>query len=337
MSKKHICIAACGILLLLAACGAYLALSSFTQKEARYVLIYDNDTYDSLCSRLDTVASPLRMPMFRTMAAISGFSSKRPHPGRYKVSGVSTFTLIQNLRHGLQEPLRYNVPLVWKPENLAKRLSTKFLTDSATFADAFADSMLLAEYDITPPELFCIIIPDTYEFYWTMSPKDFLQRMKSESKRFWNEERTKKAASQGLTPKEAVTLASIVEKETAQDDEKATIAGLYLNRLHKGMKLQADPTVKFAVGDFALRRILNRHLQTPSPYNTYMHEGLPPAPICLPSRTSIEAVLDAKAHNFIYMCAREDFSGHHNFAETFAEHQENARRYTRALNERGIK
>ena len=206
-----------------------------------------------------------------------------------------------------------------------------------SFADAFADSILLADLDITPPELFCIIIPDTYEFYWTMSPEDFLRRMKTASERFWNDERTKKASAHGLTPKEAVTLASIVEKETAQDDEKPTIAGLYLNRLHKGMKLQADPTVKFAVGDFALRRILNRHLQTPSPYNTYMHEGLPPAPICLPSRASIEAVLNAETHNYIYMCAREDFSGHHNFAETYAEHQDNARRYTRALNERGIR
>ncbi len=337
MSKKHVCIAACCTILLLLGCGAYLALSSFTQKENRYVLIYDTDTYNSLCSRLDTIASPLRMPMFRTMAAVSGYSGRSPRPGRYKVSGISTFTLIQNLRHGLQEPLRYNVPLVWTPQNLAKRLSVKFLADSTSFADAFADSILLADLDITPPELFCIIIPDTYEFYWTMSPEDFLRRMKSESKRFWNDERTKKAASQGLTPKEAVTLASIVEKETAQDDEKATIAGLYLNRLHKGMKLQADPTVKFAVGDFALRRILNRHLQTPSPYNTYMHEGLPPAPICLPSRASIEAVLNAETHNYIYMCAREDFSGHHNFAETYAEHQDNARRYTRALNERGIR
>ena len=161
--------------------------------------------------------------------------------------------------------------------------------------------------------------------------------MKRESEKFWTTVRKNKAEKARLTPEEVITLASIVEKETANNQEKPDIAGLYLNRLRRGMKLQADPTVKFALQDFGLRRILNKHLTCDSPYNTYVYAGLPPGPICLPSIASIDAVLNHTEHNYIYMCAKEDFSGTHNFAATYEEHKANARKYVQALNERGIK
>lgn len=336
MSKKRIILVLLVVCLVLGAAFGYLMFAPFTSKADRYVYIQEGDSYASLCQRLDTTAAPMRMPLFRCLAAVSGYSSHALRAGRYKVSGASTFSFLQNLRHGQQEPLRYNVPLAWTPEQLAKKLSTKFHADSTSFATTFADSAYLSELGVTPALLFTIIIPDTYELYWTLTPEAFLRRMKKESDRFWNADRLAQAEARHLTPAEVVTLASIVEKETAKNDEKPVVAGLYLNRLQRGMKLQADPTVKFAVGDFALRRILNRHLTTPSPYNTYINEGLPPGPICLPSRESIEAVLASQSHNYIYMCAREDFSGYHNFTESYAEHQANARRYAQALNERGI-
>ena len=170
-----------------------------------------------------------------------------------------------------------------------------------------------------------------------MTPEQFVARMLKEHKRFWNSTRLAKAKAQGLTPDEVMTLASIVDEETAKDDEKPMVAGLYLNRLKRGMLLQADPTVKFALGEFELRRILYVHLQTDSPYNTYRYAGLPPGPIRIPSMSAIESVLNPERHPYIYMCAKEDFSGYHNFASTLTQHNANARRYQQALNKRGIR
>ena len=185
----------------------------------------------------------------------------------------------------------------------------------------------------TIPALF---IPNTYEIYWNVSPERFMARMKQEYNRFWTEERRKKAEALGLTPVEVSTLASIVEEESAVADEYPTIAGLYLNRLKAGMPLQADPTVKFAAGDFALQRILDKHLAIDSPYNTYKYAGLPPGPIRIPSIRAIDAVLNPAHHRYFYMCAKEDFSGRHNFAATLAEHNRNANRYRAELNRRKI-
>ncbi|MDE5595777.1 MAG: endolytic transglycosylase MltG, partial [Muribaculaceae bacterium] len=164
-----------------------------------------------------------------------------------------------------------------------------------------------------------------------------VKRLSDIRDKFWNEERRAKAASMGINPVGIATVASIVEEETAKKDERPKVARLYLNRLKRGMLLQADPTVKFAIGDFGLRRIYNTHLTVDSPYNTYKYKGLPPGPIRIPERSTLEAVLDAPAHNYIYMCAKEDFSGYHNFATDIAEHNRNAARYHRALSQRNIR
>jgi UPF0755 protein len=183
----------------------------------------------------------------------------------------------------------------------------------------------------------CIFIPETYEVYWTIGVEQLMERMKKESKFFWNAERTRKAKALGLTPDQVITIASIVDEETANNTEKPMIAGMYYNRYRKGMPLQADPTVKFALQDFEIKRIYNNMLDVDSPYNTYKNEGLPPGPIRIPSVAGIDAVLNLVKHNYLYMCAKEDFSGTHNFATTYDEHLKNAAKYSRALNARGIK
>lgn len=197
--------------------------------------------------------------------------------------------------------------------------------------------MQLKDWGVTPETAACLFIPNTYEVYWDITPAKLLQRMKREHDAYWTENRKKLAEKAGLTTNEVYTLASIVEQESANEKERPMIAGMYLNRLRQGMKLQADPTVKFALGNFGLRRILHEHLIVDSPYNTYQHEGLPVGPICIPSQNAIESVLHYAPHDYLYMCAKEDFSGTHNFAKTYAEHLMNARKYTDALNKRGIK
>ena len=199
------------------------------------------------------------------------------------------------------------------------------------------DTTYISKLGYTKETLPALFIPNTYEVYWNMSNEDFMQRMVKEHKAFWNEKRLKQAEAIGLTPIEVATLASIVEEETANNAEKPMVAGLYINRLKKGMLLQADPTVKFSMQDFGLKRILYKHLEVDSPYNTYKYAGLPPGPIRIPSYQGLESVLNYTKHNYLYMCAKEDFSGTHNFAVTSAQHEANARRYQQALNRKGIR
>lgn len=325
--------------LLLAGCGGiawWLCGMKFCAAPEAYIYIRSGDTFEDVCRSLRKEAPDGRMSAFGVCDKLLRYH-KNIRPGRYRISGIPTLTLLRNLRNGQQEPLMLTIPTAWTPQQLAGKLATRLEADSASLADAFTDSLLLSEAGVPPAGLFTLIVPDTYEIYWTVKPEDFLRRMKREYDRFWTAERDAKADAQGLTRDEVFTLASIVERETANEAEKPVIAGLYLNRLRRGMKLQADPTVKYAVGDFTLRRILLRHLQTPSPYNTYLNAGLPPSPISLPSKSSIVSVLNAASHDYLYMCAKEDFSGTHNFAATFAEHQKNASRYVAALNARGVK
>lgn len=326
-------------LLLLAAAAAALLLwlcgLNFCKEDNKYLYIRTGETFDEVCSHLRQEAPTARMTAFQLADRILGYHH-RIRPGRYRLSNISTLQLVRNLRNGQQEPIRLTIPTVWTPAQLAGKLSKRLEADSASLALAFTDSATLANAGIPPHELFSNIIPDTYETYWTIKPTELLKRLKREYNRYWTPERDAKATQLGLTRNQVATLASIVERETSRQDERPIIAGLYLNRLRQGMKLQADPTVKYAMQDFALKRILLQHLSTPSPYNTYLNPGLPPSPISLPSKNSMEAVLNSTSHDYLYMCAKEDFSGQHNFAATYAQHQVNARRYAAALNAKGI-
>ncbi len=253
-------------------------------------------------------------------------------PGRFHLKkGMNHNTVVNMLRSGLQEPVQLTFNNVRTKEQLAAAVSRYIDSDSLSVADLFQPE-ITAEYGFTPETFPAMFIPNTYEFYWTTSARQFADRMKLEYSRFWDEERKKKAENIGLTPEQVATLASIVQEETNQREEKPRVAGVYINRLQRGMLLQADPTVKFAVGDVTLRRILNSHLEIDSPYNTYRYQGLPPGPITFPEISSLEAVLNYERHSFLYFCAREDFSGFHNFARTIAEHARNAARYHAALN-----
>ena len=264
--------------------------------------------------------------------------SFRPRTGRYHVEpGTTCLQLFRLLRNGAQEPMNLVVPTARTMEKLASVLSQSLMVDSAEIAQALTDSSYCNTHGYTTATIPALFIPNTYEVYWDISVDKLVERMESENNRFWTAERKSKAEACGMTREEVATLASIVDEETANNAEKPMIAGLYINRLRLGMPLQADPTVKFAVGDFTLRRILNKHLQVESPYNTYRVVGLPPGPIRIPSIAGLDAVLNHTEHSYLYMCAKEDFSGTHNFAKNLSEHYQNARRYVRALNERGIR
>ncbi|MDE6693970.1 MAG: endolytic transglycosylase MltG, partial [Muribaculaceae bacterium] len=248
---------------------------------------------------------------------------------------MTVYDISRKILNGRQDPVKVVFNNVRTLGQLADKVASKMEFDASAFSRA-CDSVL-ASKGLTPEQRPAAFLPDTYEFYWNASPEYVVERLAGYHDKFWNDERRRKADVLGLTPVEVATLASIVEEETAKVDERPKVARLYLNRIRKGMKLQADPTVKFAVGDFSLRRILGAHLKVESPYNTYLHEGLPPGPIRVVDKRTLDAVLDAPAHDYVYMCAKEDFSGYHNFAVTFAEHQANADRYRRELNRRGIR
>jgi UPF0755 protein len=262
----------------------------------------------------------------------------RIKPGRYKLDpGMNNRTLINRLGGGFQDPVKLRFDNLRLKDQLAGLLAQQLEPDSLAFLDQLSDPAIAQQYGFQPETFFSMFIPNTYEVYWNTTVENFLDRMHKEYQRFWTEERLAQAEALGLTPQEVSTLASIVKGEALHTDEMPAIAGLYLNRLKKGMLLQADPTVIFANQDFSIRRVLFKHLRYDSPYNTYIYKGLPPGPIMMPSIAAIDAVLKPQQHNYIYMCAKDDFSGYHNFAVTAAEHAVNARKFQQALNARNIR
>ena len=256
-------------------------------------------------------------------------------PGRYVVDSTSTSIYVARmLVYGWQTPQNMTLSgTLRKKDRIAQRISSQMMVDSASVADALNDEAFLAEYGFTPENVFALIIPDTYEMYWTASVKDIFDRFKKEYDAFWTSDRKEKAKAQGLSPMQVSVMASIVSGETLKAFEYPIIAGVYLNRYKKGMKLQADPTIAFCY-DYTLDRILKKHLTVDSPYNTYRHVGLPPAPINVPPKACLEAVLNPQKHNYIYFCASPAFDGTHNFAVGYNEHLKNARAFQRELTAR---
>lgn len=256
-------------------------------------------------------------------------------PGRYVIEPSFTAIYVARmLSRGWQTP--QNMILSGTIRNkgrLAEKIGRQMMVDSSQVARALNDSSFLAGYGFTPETVFAMILPDTYQMYWTSSVKDIFNRLKKEYDVFWTQERRSAAQAQGLTPYEVSVMASIVSGETLKESEYPVIAGVYLNRLHKGMKLQADPTIAFCY-DYTLDRILKKHLKVDSPYNTYKYKGLPPAPINVPPKACIEAVLHPDEHGYIYFCASPEFNGTHRFAVTYGEHLKNARAFQRALTQR---
>ena len=310
-------------------------VDSVTEKSF-WLYIDKNSTLESVLDDLNKNIDPSEVKRIARMAKLNDYKPDE-QPGAYRIDPeMGAFKVYRKLSHGTQNPIRFTFNNLRTKDDLAERISKSFMMSKEDISTQLDNPSVAADYGFNQKTFMAMFIPDTYEMYWTISPRRFLDKMYDESVRFWNEERKTKADAIGLTPQEVSTLASIVEEETKAKDEMKTVAGLYLNRLKKGMLLQADPTVKFAVSDFGIKRILHEHLTIDSPYNTYKYAGLPPGPIRIPSKTAIDAVLNCDHHDYIYMCAKEDFSGRHNFAVTYTEHLKNAQRYQKALNERNI-
>ncbi|MFD0792131.1 endolytic transglycosylase MltG [Mucilaginibacter litoreus] len=259
-------------------------------------------------------------------------------PGKYRLtSGMSNRNFINMLKAGNQEPVNFSFHNIRLKEQFAGFVAKKLEPDSVSMLRLLDSAKFAEQYGLTTDNIYTVFIPNTYQLYWNTSPEKLFKRMYANYEKFWSPGRKEKAKALNLSPQEVSILASIVDAEALHDDEMPSIAGLYLNRLKRGMKLQADPTVIFAVKDFTIKRVLNRYLVTNSPYNTYLYTGLPPGPIMMPSVAAIDAVLNSKQSDYLYMCAKEDFSGYHNFANNEAEHKINARKFQQALNERNIK
>jgi UPF0755 protein len=258
-------------------------------------------------------------------------------PGNYLIEdGMTNRELIRMLRSGNQQPVKLMFHNISTVEELAGSVANQIEADSTKIVRLLYDKNFIESYGFSPETVYALFIPNTYEFYWDTDAEEFIERMKTEHDRFWDKNRTKKLDELEMSEVQVSTLASIVDAETYMDDEMAAIAGVYLNRLEKGIRLQADPTIKFAVGNIHMRRVLRKHLNIDSPYNTYRNDGLPPGPIGIPSIAAIDAVLDAEDHEYIYFAAKPDFSGYHNFAKTLNQHLRNAREYQRALNRQRI-
>ncbi len=277
---------------------------------------------------------------FRFLSKLLKYQEK-VKAGRYRIKrNMTNWQAIMTLRSGRQEAVKLTFNNIRLKEQLPGRLCRNLEADSVKFRALINDTAVVAKYGFDTTTITCLFIPNTYEMYWNTSSDELLDRMHKEYQKFWTEARKKKAAAIGFTPVQVSIMASIVEAEQAQrPDERPRIAGVYVNRMtsrETDYKLQADPTVVFAVRNFSIRRVLNTDKQVNSPYNTYKYRGLPPGPINLPSTASIDAVLNYEKHDYLYFCAKEDFSGYHNFAETYEEQMRNARLYQAALNARKI-
>jgi UPF0755 protein len=297
-----------------------------------YIYVYEDSDFGCVTEQLDSADCVINLSTFEKAARLR-YGEMPLRPGRYKIDeGMSNRMLINRLVGGAQSPVSLRINNILTPQQLAHRLDVQLMADSMQFIRFMEDDEFLKRYGVDSLNVLSMFIPNTYEVYWTITPEDFFDRMYKEYQAFWNADgRSQKAEQIGLTRLDVSILASIVDSESNVKREKPTIAGVYMNRLKRGMPLQSDPTVKFAVGDFSLIQILYAHLGVESPYNTYKYAGLPPGPIRMPSIEGLDAVLNYERHNYLYMCAKETLNGEHGFAVTLTEHNRNAARYHAAL------
>lgn len=271
-------------------------------------------------------------------AALSMKYNGRVKPGKYRLhKGMSNRNLINMLKSGNQEPVKLSFQNIRLKESFAAMAGKKLEADSTAIIHLLDSASYLNQFGFTPDNVYVMFLPNSYQMYWNSSAEELFKRMHDEYEKFWTPERKDQAKAAGLTPIQVSILASIVDAEALHDSEMPKIAGLYMNRLNRGMKLEADPTVIYSMKDFTIKRVLSKYLIYESPYNTYMHTGLPPGPIMMPSINAVKAVLNYTKHDYIYMCAKDDFSGYHNFATNMADHLVNAHKFQQALNERNIK
>lgn len=342
MKKKHIIkraiLIAAAILLALAATAAAILLKHSDPHitEPTRIDIPAGTGYDALVDSLDAHGCISQHTVFHLLAKARRLPD-HIKPGSYRFQpGDNTLQIIQKLYSGQQTPVRVTIRKARTAEQLCRYLETKLALSGDSLLRLMQSDSVCRLYGESPETIIGLFLQNTYELYWTITPKALLDRMHKESDAFWKQ-RQAALDSLGMSRQQVLTLASIVDEETNCNEEKPTIASVYLNRLRIGMPLQADPTIKFALGDFGIRRILNDMLETESPYNTYRNTGLPPGPICIPTTSSIDAVLKNLKTGYLFFCAKEDFSGRHNFSCTHNEHINNAKKFHKALNDKNIR
>lgn len=315
----------------------FTALAGFNREGERPVWLYvypDMEWADVVGSVEMKTDAPLLLDL---KWHLKHRAKKQPTVGAYTIEPNMTVQALYNrLVYGMQTKIGLNLNSSRLPSMIYSKLDNQLLLDSASIARAMRDSSVISQLGIKDTTVVYYLIPDVYEVYWTITPKDLVEKLVKKTISFWNDERISKANRLGLSRYEVINLAAIVQEESSKEDEYPMIAGLYINRLKLRMPLQADPTVKFALQDFSIRRVMRGHLSVDSPYNTYRVVGLPKGPIRIPSPEAIDGVLNATDHPYIYMCARSDFSGYHAFADTYSEHLKNAALYSQELNRRGI-
>lgn len=344
MKKKTIIIISI-VLVVIALISAGLAYAAYwyvlikpnvKNTEETFIYIKTNSTYEDVLNTLQENDIIDDLKTFEWVAEKKQYPSK-VKAGKYLIKvGTNNNDLVNMLRSGDQVPVFIEFNSIRTAEQLAGRLAQQIEADSLSIINLLNDTTFIKEKGFDKYNRISVFIPNTYEVWWNTSAKQLYDNMYKEYKKFWTEKRLKLAKSLNLNQLEVISLASIVEQETAKNDEKPRVAGVYLNRIKTGMPLQADPTLIFAAGDFSIRRVLNHHKEIESPFNTYKYTGIPPGPISVPSISAIDAVLNAENHNYIFFCAKDDFSGYHNFAVTYTEHLVNARKYQAALNRRKI-
>lgn len=309
--------------------------------EAHLIYIYPETSYDQWLGQIEEAGYEISSPFsLRLQSKLMRWpSEERPwiRTGCYELPAeMANLELIRKFRNGQQKPVKLTFNNIRTSEQLASRIGQQLMLDSADVMTRLGDEQYMSRYNLKKETAVCLFLPDTYEMWWDISPDQLFEKMNATYQQFWTEERKKAAEQLGLAPWEIATLASIVEEETNRDADKPIVAGLYINRLKIGMALQSDPTVKFATGDFSLRRITNVHLALESPYNTYKHTGLPPGPIRIPTKKTLDYVLHPTPSNYLYMCASDKLDGTHKFTASYGEHLNNARAYQRELNRRKI-
>ncbi|HVD98108.1 MAG TPA: endolytic transglycosylase MltG [Cytophagaceae bacterium] len=327
---------------LLFVCFSYYAYQIFetpniqVDKKDYYLYIPTGANFTTVMDSLEKDQVLTDKLSFAFVSQLMGYQEKIK-PGRYLLSSNSTnLTVIRKLKSGQQDPLKLTFNNVRTKKDLAKKLDEKLEFSEQDFLILVNDPKVVAEYGFDTNTVMAMFIPNTYQIFWNASPEEFLKKMNKEYKKFWNKDRLAKAKAQGYTPIQISIIASIVEAETNKDTEKSRIAGVYINRLKTDMPLQADPTVKYALQDFTIKRVTQEHTACISPYNTYKNLGLPPGPINMPSTVTIDAVLNAEKHKYVYFCASPNEIGYHDFAESYRDHVNNANRYRKYLDKQKI-
>lgn len=316
---------------------AFFSPNALVDQEEPYLLkIPSNATFQQVSDSLYSNEIINDLITFSFVAKVLKYQ-ETVKPGLYTIPvKTNNLNLVRLLRSGDQTPVKVTFNNVRTKEDLAEKITRNLEINENQFLKLVMDSVYIRKFGFEEETIISMFIPNTYEVWWNTSPENLFDRMYREYENFWTESRTEKARNLGLNQVEVSTLASIVQAETQKSDERARVAGVYMNRLRINMPLQADPTLVFAIGDFSIKRVLNVHKEIESPYNTYKYAGLPPGPINLPEISALDAVLNYENHQYLYFCAKDDFSGYHAFATNLADHMNNARRYQNALNKAKI-